>query len=557
MLTIYPQKSFFTPEDPVQLVMENKGSSTSEILKIHHLTTTVQEKEILLPEGTSVHNIGTFPLGGYRVSLQQATTAFDVQEPHHQPLRYGYLSRFGQDAPSSKAAARSMLRLHVSAVMFYDWMYRHHDPVGGGEEYTDALGAPASLKVVRDRIQACHQSGMAAMAYGAFYACCHEYYEQHPEQALYAAPEEPEELINEFFIMDISQPSLWRKHITQKYAEGLEVTGFDGYHLDQYGYPKEALTADGRRVFLDQDFPDFIDEMAQAVRQVHPQKFNTFNNVNNWPTDTTANSDVVGTYIEVWKPYVTYRHLKKLIDDARTLAPRKPVVLSAYMVPWKEAGESVEQAQKALDATLLANAVILASGGWQLIYGEHQHILHDPYYLNDFTLSNDAYEQLRLQADFSVMHRELLSHPSLRDRTEANLSFPEYGESFADASGGQVAVRGVEISHELDGGRFGFIYKERPGWKVAHLINLLGNDSLWNTPKNRPVQAPSVQLEIATTAKVNGVYYAQPGIQGGMLQPLDWNMDHSGKGMSVHVEIPAPLYWGMVVIEEDPSELHC
>ena len=550
MLTVYTDKPFYYPTEETTLIVENSGEPTAGTLCLHRLATETYRREISLPHGRSTVSLGPFPVGGYAVSLNDASSALDVQEAGTQPLRYGYLSRFGPDAPPPEAAARAMLRLHISAVMFYDWMYRHHDPVGGGEEYTDALGAPASLAVVRRRIQACHHHGMAAMAYGAFYACCRDYFEKHPEQALYASPGNPEELINEFFIMDISFGSAWRRHITRKYAEGLSATGFDGYHLDQYGYPKEALTSEGRRVFLDEDFPDFIDEMARAVRGVNPHGFNTFNNVNNWPTDTTATSDVVGTYIEVWKPHVTYRHLKRLVDGARALAPRKPVVLSAYMVPWKEASESAEKAQQALDATLLANAVILASGGWQLIHGEDQHILHDPYYLNDYAMSDDAFEPLRLQADFSVMHRELLSHPSLKDRTEANLSFPALGESFADASGGQVTVRGVEISHELEGGRVGFIYKERPGWKVAHLINLLGNDSLWNTPKHPPQRGGTITLEIATTARVNGVYYAQPGVMGGTLQPVAWGVERSGKGISVRVDLPTPRYWGMVAIEE-------
>lgn len=63
-----------------------------------------------------------------------------------------------------------MCALHLNAVQFYDWMYRHDKLLPDSELYSDPMGRPTSLAVIEGKIAACKKLGMRPFAYGAVYA---------------------------------------------------------------------------------------------------------------------------------------------------------------------------------------------------------------------------------------------------------------------------------------------------------------------------------------------------------------------------------------------------
>ena len=66
--------------------------------------------------------------------------------------------------------------------------------------------------------------------------------------------------------------------------------GFDGIHLDQYGFPKTAYSASGDLVDLATAFPPLIDRSRAAVVAARPSAGVIFNAVDNWPIETVAST---------------------------------------------------------------------------------------------------------------------------------------------------------------------------------------------------------------------------------------------------------------------------
>ena len=88
-----------------------------------------------------------------------------------------------------------------------------------------------------------------------------------------------------------------------------------------------------------------------------------FNAVNDWPIDTVAISDQECVYIEVWNPHSRYSDLVALVRRARDLSG-KQAILSAYLQPFRDGGDSAEWALR------YVTAVIEAAGGHHLVLGE-------------------------------------------------------------------------------------------------------------------------------------------------------------------------------------------
>lgn len=80
--------------------------------------------------------------------------------------------------------------------------------------------------------------GMKTLGYGAVYAASESYYREHPEQALYTSCGEPFRFIDIFYIMNIKNDNPWHYHIIEEYAEAVKKAGFDGIHMDTYGFPR-------------------------------------------------------------------------------------------------------------------------------------------------------------------------------------------------------------------------------------------------------------------------------------------------------------------------------
>ncbi len=127
--------------------------------------------------------------------------------------------------------------------------------------------------------------------------------------------------------MDLDSPG-WRENILKQYRYAVDTVGFDGIHMDTYGYPKSGWGYKSESSHsLEGSFISFIEEWGRHGDE------NIFNNVGGWPAKSTASEDQEACYIEVWEPHRRYHHLRTMIGEV--LPAGKPVIIAAYLEPFK------------------------------------------------------------------------------------------------------------------------------------------------------------------------------------------------------------------------------
>ena len=464
---------------------------------VYKLDELVFEDGFQLVAGTTcLHIPAMSACGGYGVDCTfhgandevEAHTAFVVGPSP--VVRYGFSCDFspGHDVGTEIDA---FLKMHIDTIQFYDWSYRHDDLVAPVPVYEDMMGKRNSLDVIRREIDMAHEKGMRALAYGAVYAACDDYWKSHPEQGLYDGAGRPITFIDVFRIMNVSDDG-WTNHMIGQYSKAMGEVGFDGIHLDAYGWPKSALDSAGAPVRLEERLPSFIDECRKGMKsRCGKDPFLIFNNVGAWPVTRTMDSSVDVVYCEIWPPMTRYRDLSTLIALCRTSG--KPVVMACYPKAFR-----LDEPDRALGCQLLLSFVIAMHGATQLFFGDGGAVLTQGYYPDDSRLEPWQYDLVRSYQDFLVRYQDLMADDGLEDvsMTHQDWDNPEYGlscPSSADGEGGKVWC------HVREDGRR----------KVVYLVNLIGNDDLWNEGKSEPPRI-DIDLDVLVLKKVCKAWCASP-----------------------------------------------
>lgn len=523
-LDLYPNRSMYKPGEAVVLRLEAPSipANSTAHLRVFHLHQLVHQESQAFAKGLEFNWTPPPSAAGYGaevnltdasgITLASASTAFDVHQNWLEMPRYGFLTEFGPHK-ADPAQMDYLLKRHINALQFYDWMYRHDQHLPPQDDFIDPLGRTLSLETTRERIAQAHQRGMAAMPYTTIYGGSAAYFAQHPEQALYKDKDHPWTLGENFlYIFDPSEGSAWRTHLMQEYRSILESLPFDGLHIDQYGDPKNALTANGKVVDLAAVIPGFVKE-AKAIAG---DKAVLFNLVNDWPVETYAPSGVDAVYIEVWPPHDNYAALRDIVYRAKQLSSNRPVILAAYLTP------------KADAAYRLLSAVVAASGATHLELGEGDGVLADPYFPKYEHPSPELATWLRGYYDFITRYQEwLYGLEVLKLPEQTKLSVPFTIGSFPS---NKVWLLG---SH-------------RDKVDVLHLINLTSSPlPLWKTKKDPPQILSGIKLHYPTQHKVVKVYFSSPDRPERGVYAAQF--EQTATLLTIHV--PRLEYWSMLVVE--------
>ncbi|WP_158865878.1 glycoside hydrolase family 66 protein [Leifsonia sp. AG29] len=530
MSELLPTRAWFGPDHDVQV--ELRGVSGAGDLTLWRLG---EQQGSWTVDDPAVVSLGTLAPGGYGVEWTDGSirlrTAIHVAAEDNRRLRYGFTVDYspGRDP---RGLVDTVRRLHLTDVQFYDWAYRHADLLGGGEDYEDALGQPVSLASVRRLVGAVQEAGARALGYAAVYAVGPREWDAWKEWALLDARGEPYALGDFLFIVDPAAVP-WLSHFRDELAAAVDSVGFDGFHLDQYGYPKHARRADGLAVDVSRSF----DVLVSRVRDLLPDAHLVFNNVNDFPTWTTAKSRQDAVYIEVWDPHLTLGSLAAVVTRARAASGDKPIAIAAYQHVYDSA-----QAPEADRATAFTMATLFSHGATQLLAGESDRILVDPYYVRNHVVEDSTAGLLRRWYDFMVEHDELLFDPAIVDVTGsyAGSYNDDLDVSYADAEvtgapvAGAVWRRVVETAHGM----------------VIHLINLAGQqDTLWDGPKEEvPDIGPGMLRVRAVAGSTPRVRVADP-------EGSPRLVDLPARMESTHaiVLLPPPGAWQLVLIDLEPN----
>jgi dextranase len=469
---LLPTKATFDETEPVDV--EVRGAEKAMPVSLWHLERKLDE--VVVEAGSPGASFGALPPGGYGVEAADGVrTAVEVQSNRLARLRYGFVSDFaaGRDVDG---VADNLRRLHLNAVQFYDWMYRHAELLPPADEFEDTLGRPVSLDTVRRLVAAAQDVGAAALGYAAVYAVGREQHEAWAAEALYHADGSPWMLADFLWIVDPSNER-WLRHLAAELTAARAAVGFDGFHLDQYGAPKRAVNGIGTAVDLAVAFPALIERLRAEL----PDATLVFNNVNDFPTWSTAGASQSAVYIEVWSPHDRLDHLGALAAKARLLAPGKPVSLAAYLSAYAQDGSS------ALEAMRLELATVFSHGATCLLHGEEDAILVDPYYVRHARLDETGRRAAKDYYDFAVRYGDLLF--DTLDVTRTHLG----------GVNTEVRVDGrLDVATDCTPGAVWARVLEAPSARVVSLIDLTDqSDVRWDAPKaaSRGVDGITVSFE--------------------------------------------------------------
>ncbi len=549
---VWPTRAQLRPGEHLEVVVE-AGTPGDLQVRVLDGAATVGEALVVAQVPGRVRTVVELPLGhdraGYAIAVAdgtgmvRATSAIDVAPHWSVAPRYGALSDFGPDEPAAESARRAdeLLRFHVNVVQFYDWMASHHTFRAPTEEFTDPLGRRLSHAVVRRKLDLIHERGMAALAYGALYGAEADFSLERPSWLLYDGRRQPLALADIFFLQDFSSGSPWRAWILEQYSDAQASLGFDGIHIDQYGYPKHALsraTGAWRDVDVAAEFPGFVDEASRRVRATGPESGAIFNCVNAWPLEGLRDiSSDAATYIEVWEPHTRFRDLYELIRRARLLRPDKAVILAAYLLPFHP---DRERSSAALTAFRLASATIGAAGGFHLLAVEGAAFLSEAYYPRYGRLDANELSIARRYADFAVRNTT-----RLHDVGAADIAWTHVGPT-NDAI--TLAARGLEAYGA--GAVVDSLWvtgREAAGLTVLQLVNLRGVLDAWNAEEPvapRPIE--QLEIRVRVTGGVDGAWWDTPDDGLGTARPLRFEVVETSDGRFLVMTVPRVDVWSSV-----------
>jgi dextranase len=519
-IEVLPRKATFAPGDPIAI---DVGGTADRIdMSLWHLDRLVATATVE-PGETAV--FPPQPEGGYGVEAGGQASALDVlADPLSRP-RYGFVSHY-EPGRDTAGVSEQVRRLHLNAVQFYDWMYRHAQLLPPHDEFDDALGRPVSLATVRSLAEAVRGAGSLPLGYAAVYAVGKD------ERARWSGIElarydgTPWTLGDDFlWIVDPTDEG-WLRFFAGELRDAADDVGFAGFHLDQYGAPKRARRRDGTVVDLERGFPLLIDRIAAEL----PDARLIFNNVNDFPTESTATAEQDAIYIEVWPPHDELGHLAGLAAKARLLAPDKPVILAAYLSQFAHDEATASMAEQLLLATAFSH------GATVLLHGEERAVLTDPYYVRHAEVQDATRETSRRYYDFAVRYGDLLFDPTAVDVTRTHIA-PETQEVTVaapvpvatDCVAGALWVRVIRGAHGL----------------LVSLVDLSAqSDVLWREQKRPARPLSGVRLGIERTAAAS-IRFASP-VSSPSLQSLHAERD----GRYDLVTLPAFSTWALVWIRD-------
>ncbi|MFV2000713.1 MAG: glycoside hydrolase family 66 protein [Acidimicrobiia bacterium] len=524
LIDIFPDKGSYLIGDPVRLNATVDGPADGVLeCRIFHLAVEVACLSApITAQGTARTVVLEWlpphvASRGYGVQAElmdasggvtaAGSTAFDVLLDWTAYPRYGFLSDFSPKRTDVVATIRELTRFHINGLQFYDWQYRHDNPLPPTDVFLDPLDRRLSLITVKGLLDEAHLRGIASMAYVAVYAASMELWREEPDWALYDEHGEPIVFDGGFLgLMDPTQGTPWADHLQRRCDEILAALPFDGIHIDQYGEPRTAFNRDGDPVDLPTAFSDFVSDL----RKRHPDAPITFNAVKNWPIDSLVTSPMDFVYIELWPDTPTYGEIGEIVERVHADSGYKPVVIALYIPAGRESN------------IRLADALIIAHGGSRIEIGEEGRLLSDPYFPLHEALPSSLHDVLRRYGDFRVRYGEFLG-PTARP-SQSRIQAPD---------GVCVVARDV------------------PGWTVINLVNMSDiTETRWDEVHTAPSSLTNVLFDVHTESEVRRVWFASPDGEDLCLQTADWSVDDG----TVRMAVPSIEYWTMVAIEFKPGK---
>jgi dextranase len=442
----------------------------------------------------------------------------------------GFATSF--DAASTPAVLSWLRRLRCTVVQVYDWMESYSRPLAESDSYVDPLNRPIGLGDLRRLVEGIRENGAVAQAYAPVCAADEAFAQQHDSWLLRRNDGTPESLGSLLLIMDPANTE-WQAHWIDAYGRALDDLGFNGLHLDTYGYPRVASNATGRFVAIEQGYDSFV----RAVRSARPHDVISFNQVNGVPRDFTPPRPPGFRYAEVWPPNDLWRHLEGLLDRSAGASPPQGDTLAIYPPVWD--GNRVD----ALRTAVLSEAIVTTLGAGVLMWGDDYGVLCHPYYVEHEKLLDAEIDVVLAWHRFSLRCRDLF-------RDGVDTSWYE----LADENASVVATWSGATSPEPRGGTVYARVRRSENSVVVSVIDLSGaSEGSWRSASGAGHCREVVVTVLVDVPEKWEVQAAVLGSGDGRFSPLDAREVTHREGRALSCSVPMVDGWSVVRFETGES----
>jgi dextranase len=438
----------------------------------------------------------------------------------------GFVTTFSEErAPSVVSWLR---QLRCTVVQMYDWMESYSKPLADSQSYVDPLGRPIELDALRFLIAAIRDSGAVAQAYAPVCAADEEFAKSHAAWLLLRNDGAPESLGTLLQIMDPANHE-WQEHWIHAYGQALDALGFNGLHLDTYGYPRCATDSHASPVSVDEGYDDFV----RAVRAARTTDIISFNQVNGVPRGFTSPARPGFRYAEVWPPNDRWRHLEGLL--ARSAGPQdfQGDTLAIYPPVWE--GDRGE----ALRTVVLSEAIVTCLGANTLLWGDEYGVLCHPYYVEHETLLDDEIDVSLAWHRFGLRCRDLF-------KRGVDTSWYELADENASVT---VSWEGVTSPEPVGGGLFVRVRRSKDV-VVVSLLDLTGSrDGSWRSGTAHGAVHEVVVSVLVDVPERWRVQAAVLGQEDGRFAPFESTHVEHREGRALSCTVPIHDGWSVVRFE--------
>jgi dextranase len=424
----------------------------------------------------------------------------------------GFVTSFDE---ASRDDVLAWLRdLRCTVVQIYDWMDGYSTALAESESYEDPLGRPISRRSLESLIAGIKELGAVAQAYAPVIAADDELASEHPEWRLYRNDGTPESLGDLLQIMNPGNAE-WQLHWIENYAHAVDALGFNGFHLDTYGYPRDAFDSGGDLVDVAVGYGSFL----EAVRQARPDDVMSFNQVNGVPRGFATPASPSFRYVEVWPPNDGWRHFEGLL--ARSAGPneRHGDTLAIYPPVWDE------ERERGLRTCVLSEAVVTILGATALIWGD-----------DDETLKNDEREVALTWHRFGLRCRDLF-------RTATDTSWYELSDENASVT---VSWSGTTRPEPTGGALFARVFRDED-LIVVSLLDLSGSDQgSWTSATEKGICTGADVEVLLASPDAWCIQVAVLGRDDGRFETAVFSEATMREGHGIRISVPIDEGWSVL-----------
>lgn len=574
---VYPARARFAPSEQVQLTIELNGepqagqrltTAASQLGKASGTCESIPLKSSSPRTLTISCSLPQADFQGYLVSvrllsatgevLDQRNTAVDISSDWKRFPRYGYLAHYNAAEGADPAQWIAELnRFHINGLEFYDFQYRHEQPLAGtvahpADHWNEISNRPVDASVVRGFIDQGHRFNMMAMAYNASYGAYDDVFTRAKlplplEWATWNTPSGPRSAATAktlrledngwsthfLYYMNQNDPG-WQHYLFGQMQNLFDVYPFDGWQIDTYG-DRGGYAIDGSEVDYVAGFKPYVDHAYQALH-----KRIVFNTVNALGQEQVGHSAAQFVHSELWDDHETFASILETAEQIHVECPEKAVVLAAYVNKHQpKDGPFPPSKHFNLPSVLLTDAAIFASGASHIELGDGDRMLSSEYFPADTRLavSPELHQALRHYYDFLVAYENYLSDDMRPAATEIHID----GQP-SDALGIPNTIWTIA--------------RTKNKTTVLHLINLLGSaDSHWRDiqmTRTPPPVLKDLKLKILLPCAIHSAGWASPDVDGGAFHFLPLRTNAQSGPEWIEIELPALQYWDTIFLSEQP-----